>query len=693
MPTPIPHPTTRRTGRHGLPAVLALLVALMGAWGQAQTDAGTVVTNVAHATFARSGSPSSTLSNVVRSVVGDVCGIEITPDGTVASPSRTVVASPGEAVVLAYLLRSRANAAADVELAVVIEAESGLVPLALALHLDVDGDGLLGPGDTAVTALPGVPPGASIALLLVVTFAFDTQAGSVYLDVTGRCAGSPATADRGNVARVIVERHASRGIESLLKGAVPVSGTPVHPGADVRYTLSFTSTRALTDVVVRDPLDPLLEPPTGVTTGTVTDTASGLSAFATVSFVDGALVWLLPSVPAGMTVTLDVVTSVRRDAPVGAVVRNAAHVRHGGGDTLDSATTLHPVEALALRLAKASEPEQARPGERLAYRLVASNPSAEIALPETELVDELPSGVRYLHGTATAALADGRSISLEPDVAGQTLRWTLPPLLPGERHEVRFEVEVLELLPAGLTLVNHARLSVLDLDGRALSVSAASVATLVLPGMLSPRSVLLGTAFVDVDRDGRYDAAVDLPLAGLRLYLADGRSTVTDGSGRYTFPDLAPGVAALKLDALTVPPRLLDRTPTEAADGLWRVRLHPGTITRQDIPFGPPEASLAVRAVLTVTRGPVTLVKRASEGDDGRIWVTLTLTTRAGLRGVVVEDALPAGVPMPVGGPPRFLLGDVAAGETIERRYPLSASALATELPLPPPRILWETRP
>ncbi len=74
-----------------------------------------------------------------------------------------------------------------------------------------------------------------------------------------------------------------------------------------------------------------------------------------------------------------------------------------------------------------------------------------------------------------------------------------------------------------------------------------------------------------------------------RLYLSNGLSVVTDAFGRYTVTDLPAGLLALRLDSTTtrgLEPARNERTA--AKDGLWRVRLQPGLLTRQDIGFVPP---------------------------------------------------------------------------------------------------------
>ena len=643
-------------------------------------------------------------SNVVEHTVLGVCRIAITPEGSVAAPGQSVDRVAGFTAVLTYQLHNTGNTPADVELSTAVLAASSVTPLDVRIVLDLDGDGLPGPDEPVVTSLAEVPVGETVALLVLVDLAADaTVGGEAYLDLVGACADESTVVDDGNVGRVVV---APGGFDGPAKDSQPPSGEALFPGAALRYEISLTAGPvALRDVVVHDALDPALEPPSFVTEGTIVDPDSGLSAVATVEYAAGTLTWRLAEVPAGMTVTLVVETAVRRDAPIGAVVRNSARVDAGDAGWRDSNATEHPLQELRIALSKISDPEQVRPGERLTYVVVASNPSGDVALPEMELVDTLPGEVRYLPGTTRVRLTGGAEQALEPEVDAGTLRWVLPPLAPGERHEVRFDVRAQAHVPAGTSIVNRAEVVAVSADGAVAAAAAASAATLVAPGVLRLRSVLLGTAFVDVNRDGLFDREVDVPLAGLRLYLPDGRSTVTDVDGRYTFPDLAPGVISLKLDATTLPPRWLDRTPAEVADGLWRLTLWPGTIARQDLPFAPPEAELAVRERLTVAMGPVTLVKAWAHGDpdDGvaTVWVSLSVAVRDAVRGLVVIDELPPGVAL-VGEPEwsdgtsvdvdglTFGLGDLASGDVVEVRYRITPADEPS--PLTPPSIGWELR-
>ena len=649
-------------------------------------------------------------SNTTEHTVLGVCRLAITPDGTVAAPGQSVERVAGLTAVLAYEVRNTGNVPVDIRLTAAVLGASSVAPLDVRIVLDLDGDGVPGPDDPVVTSLADVPIGERVALLVLVELATDaTVGGEVYLDLVGACADEPSVVDDGNVGRVVV---APIGFDGPVKDAQPPSGEAVFAGAALRYEITFTAGPVtLRDVVVRDTLDLALEVPSFVTEGTIVDPETDLSAVASVEHVDGALMWRFAEVPAGMTVTLVVETAVRRDTAIGAVVRNRVTVDAGDAGRRESDATEHPVKELRIALAKSADPEQARPGERIRYLLIPSNPSSDVALPATELVDTLPDEVRYLPGTARVLFADGTEQPLEPDVDGGTLRWTLPPLALGEHHEVRFDVRVLPHVPVGAAIVNRAEVRAYGADGDVAAAAVSSAATLVVPGILSPRSVLLGTAFVDVDQDGSFDREVDVPLAGLRLYLPDGRSTVTDAEGRYTFPDLVPGVISLKLDATTLPPRWLDRTAAEAGDGVWRLTLWPGTITRQDLPFAPPQAELVVREQLMVAMGPLTLVKSwaaldgSAAGDaegGGAVRVSLSVAVSEALRGVVVVDDLPPGArllstPVRQDGVAMNLdgltlgLGDLAAGDVVVVHY--DVVPVATPLSLTPPIVRWEVRP
>ena len=384
------------------------------------------------------------------------------------------------------------------------------------------------------------------------------------------------------------------GFSTPKKTAQPPAETPLYPGAEVRYEISFEVVgTALEGAVVTDVLDSDLDAPASYTNGSVTDPDTGLSADVTADFSNGALTWRFGALPAGMTVRLYVVTSVRTDVDPNAVTENRACVSADLYDEACSTVVRHTLGSPELFLEKTATPARVTVGDTLVYSLLARNPSAEVPLTNLELTDSLPEGVIYIEGSSSLVKSDGTETRLEPQrepTAGtETLRWTLAALDPLEEATVRFEVRVNADALTEYDLTNRAALTANGLRGETLIERADTVVTPVEAGIFRARAVLMGRAFIDANQNRRFDEETDTPVEGLRLYLSNGLSTITNVKGRYTFPDLTPGLTTLRVDTTTTPPPLLLPTRNEDKPGLWRVRLPPGLITQQDVPFAPDE--------------------------------------------------------------------------------------------------------
>ncbi len=397
---------------------------------------------------------------------------------------------------------------------------------------------------------------------------------------------------------------------------------------------------------------------------------------------------------------------------------------------------------IGLAITKTADPVQVTPGEDLKYTLDVRNPSqADVGdegvatiLEDVELYDPLPKGLSYLPGTATITLPDGNlqdcsQVSCEPtiialadlvlrpidylaapeseafqnlsrvvppefiaaglndvedflaEISEEVLFWQLPTLKPDETVIISFDTDVDIETVFDEEFTNHATALAFNSQQVAVAVSADSAAVVPDLEKFANKAIILGTAFIDNDDDGKLSEG-DSALEGIRIYLPNGVSVLTDQAGRYTFLDLAAGVTTLKVDPITIPNLYFKQTKNEEAPGFWRLRIYPGVITRQDIAFEPVNAAVSIDKHVTVTRGPVTLEKSFVFKDD-MIVVVLLLSSSEPLSNLIIEDVLPQGAEL--ASPPMYSateapvktnglnlqLGDVPAGFSTKIVYSL----------------------
>ncbi len=202
--------------------------------------------------------------------------------------------------------------------------------------------------------------------------------------------------------------------------------------------------------------------------------------------------------------------------------------------------------ARSISVSKAVDKPVAQPGDRLIYTIQFGNPS-QSGLGETQVADVLPPGESYAPGTARMD-----STPLEPSVNGRVLTWNVPALPPSTTHDIVYAALVFPSAVAGTTLVNTVTASA-KIPGTAVSATAGATADVrVVAGAFSQRGVITGRVFLDVHRTGRFSTG-DEGIAGVRIFLEDGSSVLTDQNGRYSFAAVRPGMHVLRVDPATIP--------------------------------------------------------------------------------------------------------------------------------------------
>lgn len=199
-----------------------------------------------------------------------------------------------------------------------------------------------------------------------------------------------------------------------------------------------------------------------------------------------------------------------------------------------------------LVLEKKASRDTAEIGESVIYTLTLAN-SSGAPFNGTHIDDRLPLGFRYEPGTAT------RDGSPAPDPAGgvgPALRFPVGTLADGASVTFTYRVRLTPGAEKG-DGVNTARAT--SLGPPVLLSNLARARVRVELGVFDPRSVIIGTVFVDTDRDTIQDPG-EPGVPGVRLVLEDGTYAITDDEGQYSIYGQRAVTHALKLDEATLPP-------------------------------------------------------------------------------------------------------------------------------------------
>ncbi|MGI9328461.1 MAG: hypothetical protein ACR2PZ_24815 [Pseudomonadales bacterium] len=186
--------------------------------------------------------------------------------------------------------------------------------------------------------------------------------------------------------------------------------------------------------------------------------------------------------------------------------------------------------------------EVAAIGDFLQYRITVQNTLAGGPVSGTQLLDQLPVGLRYVPGSAR--FEQDAEIPVQLSENARALSVALDDLAPGQSQTLRYVVEVAAGTPLG-----NARNRV-TLSGNALgAVNEAFADVLIRDDLLTSDTFILGRVSA-----GECDAQTANPgVADMRIYLEDGTYGVTDAEGKYHFEGVSPGTHVVQVDTATVP--------------------------------------------------------------------------------------------------------------------------------------------
>jgi uncharacterized repeat protein (TIGR01451 family) len=199
----------------------------------------------------------------------------------------------------------------------------------------------------------------------------------------------------------------------------------------------------------------------------------------------------------------------------------------------------------AVTISKSADRSSASAGDRVVFTVQFAG-NGPTTLGTTTVVDTLPPGLVYAPGTGRL---DG--VDAEPAAQGGVLTWTLPSL--SLTHTIMYATVIMPSVAAQATLTNSVTInSAFPSSPGTFATASAKAAVQVVAGVFTDRIVITGRVFTDDRGSGRF-AVGDSGVPGVRLFLEDGESVVTDPYGRFSFPAARPGMHVLRLDKTTLP--------------------------------------------------------------------------------------------------------------------------------------------
>lgn len=242
------------------------------------------------------------------------------------------------------------------------------------------------------------------------------------------------------------------------------------------------------------------------------------------------------------TVTINGTTVLQEDCPV-----------------LHNHIPLDPIDyASALLLSKKASRTQIELGDFIDYELKLGNGSGT-TLGQLAIDDLLPPGFAYVPGSSSVA---GQRVA-DPVVKAhaQTRRTSLSYELGARTLDFKGDLTLRYRLRVGVGAMpeadatNTAIASATPAEAPTLRIrsNAAQARVRVSGGVFSTRGFAVGKVWADCNRNGLQDDDSEPGIPGVRLYMEDGTSVITDAFGRWSLYGLKPITHALRVDLTTLP--------------------------------------------------------------------------------------------------------------------------------------------
>jgi len=206
-----------------------------------------------------------------------------------------------------------------------------------------------------------------------------------------------------------------------------------------------------------------------------------------------------------------------------------------------------PLGVNNLLVQKKANRSDAEQGDFVDYTVTVQNGTSLPASPVT-VIDRLPAGFKYVAGTARLTPSGGVAGPLaDPQGgAGPVLGFNVGTIAAGTSVVLTYRVQLSINAPQG-DGKNQASASA---PGMGSNVATAVVK--VRGGVFTNKGYIVGTVFMDCNRD-RVQGPREPGIPGVRLFMEDGTTVVTDAEGKYSLYGVSPRTHVMKLDNITLP--------------------------------------------------------------------------------------------------------------------------------------------
>ncbi|MEY8879390.1 MAG: SdrD B-like domain-containing protein, partial [Leptothrix sp. (in: b-proteobacteria)] len=364
----------------------------------------------------------------------------------------------------------------------------------------------------------------------------------------------------------------------------------------------------------------------------------------------------------------------------------------GGPEVVNNHLPLDAAIGPALLVSKTGDHSSAEVGDSVRYTVtIRRTDSGKAYLPALDLIDTLPTGFRYINGTAQIGTT---SIADPVGAPGPQLRFHLNGLTIGTSVTLSYRVRVGVGAQQG-DGVNRAQASsvvggVCGASAGATCSNEASFRVRVSGGVFGTDACVVGKVYVDCDHD-HMQGAEEPGIPGVRLYLQDGSSIITDVEGKFSRCSLPPRTHVLVVDQTTLPrgSRLTTSSSRNAGDAnSLFLDLTNGELQRADFIEGSCSNTVLEQVKARRNRGDSGSLDTEKQGGavlkfDGKpVGAPGQATDSANQRGNAAGQGEPGAVkPRLDGGKPAPAGASTQTGQTINSPVPATSTSSGATQP------------